>query len=119
MGDRRFRRCVGLEVEFYGAEVRMLPGGPLCDGGDLGRIAALGLAHRGIDNVAGLGERAGGHQAEARGRASNEDGMFVHDGIPSRGGWFEGVEWPQIIPPLARSVWPLIQTPSGPARKAT
>ena len=25
----------------------------------------------------------------------------------------------QIIPPLARSVWPLIQEPSGPARKAT
>src|SRR5258705_13217763 len=25
----------------------------------------------------------------------------------------------QMIPPLARSVWPLIQAPSGPARKAT
>src|SRR6202048_1995328 len=27
--------------------------------------------------------------------------------------------WVQMIPPLARSVWPLIQAPSGPARKAT
>jgi hypothetical protein len=27
--------------------------------------------------------------------------------------------WDQIIPPLARSVWPSIQPASGPARKAT
>src|SRR4051794_12156292 len=25
----------------------------------------------------------------------------------------------QMVPPLARSTWPLIQAPSGPARKAT
>jgi hypothetical protein len=73
MGCRRFRRGVGLDVELEGAEVRLLPGGPVRDGGDLGRIAALGLAHRGIDNVASLGERAGGHQAETRGRARDED----------------------------------------------
>ena len=30
-----------------------------------------------------------------------------------------GGGWIRSIPPLARSVWPLIQAPSGPARKAT
>jgi hypothetical protein len=78
MGDRCFRRCVGLDVELDGAEVRLLLGGPLRDLGDLGRIATLGLAHRSIDNVAGLGERAGGHKAEARGRAGDEDDMLGH-----------------------------------------
>ena len=29
------------------------------------------------------------------------------------------LQWAQITPPFARSIWPSIQAPSGPARKTT
>ena len=87
-----------------------------------GALRPCGLAHRGVDGVAGLGQRAGGHEAEARGRAGDEDDVLGHErcsfdvSVIGFGGW-EAAD--QMIPPLARSVWPLIQAPSGPARKAT
>ena len=53
--------------------------GPGRDFGDSSRIAAPGLAHRGIDGVPGLGEGACGHEAEARGGASDENDLLEHD----------------------------------------
>ena len=50
--------------------------------GDLRRVAPVGLAHRGVDGVAGLGERAGGHEAEAPGGAGDEDDVLGHEDIP-------------------------------------
>src|ERR1700719_3432823 len=88
----------------------------------LGCVPARGLAHRGVDDVARLGESLGGQTAEAAGRAGDEYDL-AHNGFPcglgahqKRGRRCVAV---QMIPPLARSVWPLIQAPSGPARKET
>jgi hypothetical protein len=46
----------------------------LREGGEvrhLGRVPARGLAHRGVDGVARLGESFGGQAAEAAGGAGN------------------------------------------------
>src|ERR1700732_3641668 len=111
-----------MEVPADGAEVDTIR---LREGGDLrhfGRVPARGLAHRGVDGVARLGESLGGQTAEAAGRAGDEYDL-AHHGFPC--GWApirkrgRSCVWVQMIPPLARSVWPLIQAPSGPARKAT
>jgi hypothetical protein len=123
--DAGLGRAVGLDIQFDGAQVQAVLNGPGRDFGDAGRIAALGLAHRGIDGVTGLGEGACGHEAEARGGASDENDLLEHgegsfESDSDRGcERFRGRLSDQMIPPLARRVWPLIQAPSGPARKAT
>jgi hypothetical protein len=123
--DAGLGRAVGLDIQFESAQVEALLPGPGRDFGDSSRITALGLAHRGIDGVTGLGQRACGHEAEARGGASDENDLLEHDEGPFEGhldGGCEGFRGrlsDQMIPPLARRVWPLIQAPSGPARKAT
>src|SRR6185437_4862287 len=69
------------------------------------------IAHRGINGVPGLGQGIGGQAAEAGRSTGDENDLAGHDCLL----WV----WVQMIPPLARSTWPLIQAPSGPARKAT
>jgi len=78
-----------------------------------GRMALLNVAHRGGDRATGPGRRLDGPSAKRR-QATLTRGV--------RPVWLSGVsaEAPaQTMPPLARRTWPLIQPPSGPARKAT
>src|SRR5262249_11617457 len=88
-------------------------------------VAARGLAHRGVDGVAGFGQGAGGHEAEAGRGAGDEDDVLGHRGFLRLGrrlrerGRKAALGRDQMMPPLGRRVGPLIQAPSGPARKAT
>src|SRR5206468_1701972 len=66
--------------------------------------------------MAGAGERFGGDAAETAGGAGDQDDFLAHDGMSW---WGMSFERGQMTPPLARSTWPLIQAPSGPARNAT
>ena len=71
------------DVEFDGAQVDAVLRGEAADVGDLRRVAALRLAHPGVDGVAGLGEGAGGQRAEAARSAGDDDDLLVHDLVPS------------------------------------
>jgi hypothetical protein len=51
------------------------------DIGGLGRVAALGVAHRRVNNVARSGERVGGKPPETAGSPGDDDNLF-HDMNP-------------------------------------
>jgi hypothetical protein len=51
-------RSIRLNVEFDRAQIGLPLGRPGARGGDLRRVAPLGLTHRGVDSMAGLGQRA-------------------------------------------------------------
>jgi len=82
LGDACFRRTVGLDIQLDGAQVEALCLGPCGGFGDARRVTALGLAHRSVDGMAGLGQGAGGHEAEARRGAGDEDDLLGHDDVP-------------------------------------
>ena len=77
LGDRGIDRVLGEHVELDGAEVDTMRLREGVDLRHLGRVPAGGLAHRGVDGVAGLGESLGGQAAEAAGGAGNEND-FIH-----------------------------------------
>jgi hypothetical protein len=59
-----FRRGIRGDVQFDGPEIDVVLGGVPCDYGDRRRVTSGGLAHAGIDDVAGIGERARGECAK-------------------------------------------------------
>ena len=59
LGNACFGRTVGLNIQLDGAQVEALCLGPCGGFGDARRVTALGLAHRGVDGMAGLGQGAG------------------------------------------------------------
>src|SRR5207244_13616014 len=66
-----------------------------------------------------VGGGLGVQGADADGSAGDSNDLLAHDGISIVSVLkFEG-DAGQMIPPLARSTWPLIHAPSGPARNAT
>jgi hypothetical protein len=81
----------------------------------LRRIASGGVPHRGVDGVARLGEGVGGQAAKAV-DAPVMTIIFL-DMVVSFP--LVSVSLIQAMPPLARSVWPSIQPPSGPTRNDT
>jgi len=110
--DRSVSGLVRLDVELDRADVGAVN---LCQLRRVLRVAARDVTHRCVDGVAGAAERFGGHSAKAAGRAGDEDDRLRHFKIP----FVSFGKCPvQMIPPLARRTWPLIQAPSGPARKA-
>jgi hypothetical protein len=104
--DRHIDRRLRLNVELDRAQVDAIA---LRGLGHLGRVlgvAASDVAHRGVDGVSGLGERFGHQAAEAAGSTGDENDLLAHDGISIVSVLkFEG-DAGQMIPPLARSVWP-------------
>jgi hypothetical protein len=76
-------RCVGLDVEFDGAQVETVIRRLLGNFGDTRGVAAFGFAPRGVDGVTGFCERFGGHEAEAGGSAGDEDELLGHGTNPS------------------------------------
>jgi hypothetical protein len=72
---------IGGDVEFDGPEIDAVLGGVTHDLGDLRGIAAGGLAHAGIDDVAGMSECTGSERAKAAGSAGDDDDLF-HDMYP-------------------------------------
>ena len=74
--DRGVGRWLRLHVELDGAQIDAVA----CRGrghlGGIRRVAAGDVAHRGVDGVAGLGERFGGQAAEAAGSAGDEDDLL-------------------------------------------
>ena len=59
LGDRRVDRGLRLHVELDRAQIdAVFAWRSLRIVGDLRRVAAGGVAHRGVDGVAGLGERS-------------------------------------------------------------
>lgn len=82
LGDAGLYGFVGRDIQLDGPEVDASLGSIARNFGDLRRVAPGRLAHRGVDGVAGLGERAGGKRAEAARRAGNDDNLF-HDCNPS------------------------------------
>lgn len=80
--DAGLHGFAGRDIQLDDPEVDALLGGIARNFGDLRRVAAGRLAHRGVDGVPDLGERAGGKRAEAARRAGNDDNLF-HDCNPS------------------------------------
>jgi hypothetical protein len=116
-------RLAGSNVELDGPEIDAVLEGIARNLRDLRRIAPGCLAHGGVNDVAGAGERAGSERTEVARGAADDNNLF-HDLNPFMDErclalWRTLTVPIQTIPPLARSVWPLIQAPSGPARKAT
>ena len=56
MGDTGIGRGGGLHIQFDGAQIRFVFGGPGGDSSDLRRITAVALPHRGVDAVPGHGQ---------------------------------------------------------------
>src|SRR6185312_7036618 len=87
----------------------------------LRRVARLRFAHAGVDDMARIGERPRGERPETAGCAGDHDDLM--HGMPPSKEWDahhgRGACMVQMIPPLARSTWPLTQPPSFPARNAT
>ncbi len=87
VGDHRLNaslyRGIVADVEFDGSKIYAIFLGIGGDRGDLRRVASRGLAHRSVDGVTCLGERLGGQEAEARGRARDEND-FLHGSFPLR-----------------------------------
>jgi len=103
--DRRVDGSLRGDVELEGAQVEAVLDGVFVQPGDLGRVAAQRFAHAGIDRVAGMGQGAGGQQAEAARGAGDDDDVF-HECVSftkmgSVGSSAEGRD--QTNPPLARS----------------
>jgi hypothetical protein len=85
LGNARLHRFSGRDIEFDGSQIDPVLGGVMFSLGHLRSVATGCLAHGGVDDVRGLGERSGGKRAEAGGRASDDDDLF-HDIDPSSDG---------------------------------
>src|SRR5580704_10531861 len=77
---------------------------------DLRRVAPPGVAHAGIDGVAGLRQRVGSERPEAAGRASDDDDLR-HGVSPCPG--------QTNMPPETSILWALIQRLSSLSNAAT
>jgi len=75
--DAGFGGFVRGDVEFDGPEVDAVLAGIACDFCDLGGVAAGGLAHAGVDDVAGMSEGTGGERAKAA-RSTGDDNNLFH-----------------------------------------
>ena len=81
-GDAGLRGSVGLNVELDGAKIRLLFGRPAGESSDLGGVTPPRLTHGSVDGVTRQSEELGGHQAEARRGAGDEDDLLGHDDVP-------------------------------------
>jgi hypothetical protein len=73
---------VGADVELDGPEIDTVLLGVARGLGDLRRVATRGLAHAGVDDMAGVSQCTRGERAEAAGSAGDDDNLF-HDTYPS------------------------------------
>jgi hypothetical protein len=76
---RRVGRGLRQHVELDCAQVMTMGKAPVAQLAHLGGVAALRVAHAGVNRVAGLGQRAGGEVADAGGGAGDEDDGFHDD----------------------------------------
>ena len=77
-GDGRVGRLLGEDVEFDGAQIHGVFCGVRLRLGDTAGVAALGVAHGGVDGVAGARERPGGEGTETGSGTGDDDGL-AHD----------------------------------------
>jgi hypothetical protein len=80
-GNRGIGRGLRADVELDGMQIDVVIRSVFLHVGDLGRVAAPGIAHRGVNRVACLGQCVGGKPAEAAGSTSDNDNLF-HDTQP-------------------------------------
>jgi hypothetical protein len=92
--NRGVDRKLVLDVQFDAADVDVLAAGEVGQGGDGGCVAVDGVTHAGVHDVPGAGQGPGGEVTEAAGGAGDDDDLRVGH---------------QMMPPLTRMFWPLIQ----------
>ena len=88
-GDAGIDRFLRSDIELDGVQIDAVVLGIFFDIGDLRGIAAPSLPHRGINRVAGIGQRIGGQSAKAAGSAGDEDDL-VHGHVLSTAGLKRG-----------------------------
>jgi hypothetical protein len=74
---------VGADVELHGSKVDIVLRRVLLGVGRGSRVPARDVAHSGVHDVAGVGQRASGESAEAT-RGTTDQNYLAHDGFSSK-----------------------------------